>query len=58
MRDFIAKAEQADPKAKTIFMKIKEKIARAIEWLTRKLANAVRREKDTVTAKIEPLNQR
>ena len=58
MRDFIAKAEQADPKKKGIFMKIKEKIARAIEWLTRKLANAVRREKDTVTGRIEPLNQR
>ena len=58
MRDFIKEAETADPKKRGILLKIKEKIARAIEWLTRKLTNIVRREKDTVTAKIEPLNQR
>ena len=58
MREFITKAETGDPKKRGFFMKIKEKIARVIEWLTRKLTNIVRREKDTVTAKIEPLNQR
>ena len=58
MRDFIKEAETADPKKRGILLKIKEKIARAIEWLTRKLANIVRREKDTVTVEIKPLNKR
>jgi hypothetical protein len=58
MREFIKEAETADPKKRGILLKIKEKIARAIEWLTRHLANAVRREKDTVTGKIMPLNQK
>ena len=58
MRDFIKEAETADPKKRGILLKIKEKIARAIEWLTRKLTNIVRREKDTVTAEIKPLNKR
>ena len=58
MREFITKAETGDPKKRGFFMKIKEKIARVIEWLTRKLTNIVRREKDTVTAEIKPLNQR
>ena len=58
MREFITKAETGDPKKRGFFMKIKEKIARVIEWLTRKLTNIVRREKDTVTAEIKPLNKR
>ena len=58
MREFITKAETGDPKKRGFFMKIKEKIARVIEWLTRKLTNIVRREKDTVTAEIKPLNNR
>ena len=58
MRDFIQKSESGDPKKRGFFMKIKEKIAHVIEWLTRKLTNIVRREKDTVTAEIKPLNQR
>ena len=58
MREFITKAETGDPKKRGFFMKIKEKIAHVIEWLTRKLTNVVRREKDTVTAEIKPLNKR
>ena len=58
MRDFIQKSESGDPKKRGFFIKIKEKIAHVIEWLTRKLTNIVRREKDTVTGKIMPLNQK
>ena len=53
MRDIIHNIENADPKSKGMWTTIKEKIARAIEWLTQKLTNVIRREKDTVTARIE-----
>jgi hypothetical protein len=52
MREIIYKIQTSDPKTKGILTKIKEALAKAIEWLTRKLTNVIRRDKDTVTGKI------
>ena len=52
MREIIYKIQTSDPKTKGILTKIKEALAKAIEWLTRKLTNIIRRDKDTVTGKI------
>ena len=41
MRRYMANFHQADPAKRSIFMKIKNMIAKAIEWLTRHLNNAM-----------------